>query len=41
LGAIMATSTSAAGAIWPKWMLNPCANMSIEPGRRLGAIWSR
>jgi hypothetical protein len=41
LGAIMATSTSGEGSIAPKRMLKPCANISIEPARRLGAIWSR
>jgi len=41
LGAIIHTSTPAGGAIWSKWMLKPCANMSIEPGRRFGAISSR
>src|SRR5436190_1377234 len=41
LGAIMATSMSPATAIWPKWIEKPCANISIEPGRKFGAISSR
>ena len=31
LGAIMVTSTSGGGTTWLKWMLKPCANMSILP----------
>ena len=36
LGATMATSTSGGGTIWPKWMLNPCANSSVLPGGQAG-----
>ena len=31
-GATMPTSTSRSGSIWPKWTLNPWANMSRLPG---------
>src|SRR5664280_1515643 len=37
-GAIIDTSTSAGGTICPKRMLKPCANMSVFPAFRYGAI---
>ena len=33
----MVTSTGFGGTIWPKWMLKPCANISVAPSLRLGA----
>ena len=39
-GAIIVTSTSSGGAIVPKWMLNPCANISMLPASRFGAMSS-
>ena len=38
LGATMVTSTEAGGTICPKWMLKPCANMSVAPSLRFGAM---
>ena len=38
LGAIMVTSISAGGLIWPKWMLKPWANMSVLPAVMWGAM---
>jgi hypothetical protein len=35
----MATSTSAAGLIWPKRMLNPWAKNRASPSFRFGAMW--
>src|ERR1035437_639753 len=37
-GAIIDTSTSAGGTICPKRMLKPCANMSVFPVFRYGAV---
>ena len=39
-GAIIVTSTSAGGTTWLKWMLNPCANISILPFERPPLICS-
>jgi hypothetical protein len=33
----MLTSTVLGGTIWPKWMLKPCANISVAPSLRLGS----
>ena len=38
LGAIMDTSMSAGGVICLKWMLKPCANISVLPGVMCGAM---
>ena len=32
----MLTSTVFGGTICPKWMLKPCANMSVAPSLRFG-----
>ena len=37
-GAIMNTSTSFGGTIWPKWMLKPCANAMALPSVRYGSM---
>ena len=39
-GAIIVTSTPSGGAIVPKWMLNPCANISMLPASRFGPMSS-
>ena len=36
--AIIVTSTPAGGVIPPKWMLKPCANISVLPAVMCGAI---
>ena len=38
LGAIIVTSTSAGGVTVPKWIENPCANISMSPAFRFGAM---
>ena len=37
-GATIPTSMPPGGSISPKWMLNPCANISSDPSRRFGSI---
>ena len=38
MGATIDTSTLSGGTIASKWMLKPCANISVLPGRRCGSI---